>query len=416
MMPVHKNRANQTWKANAIFVSLLLMITSLLLSRAVLSITIILFLLLTIVDKDFKAQWKAFCTNGYFVCFTFLFFVPFLSGLWSQDVQQWLNVVRLKLPLLFFPLAFIGRWQLTKRQWLWVAVVFLIIVFIGCIWGLLDYAFHAKEVHEGYLKAKTILTPLENDHVRFSWLVSVAVIGCFFFPEFFERKKLNRVLLPLAVFFIVYLHILSARTGLLSLYLFLLLYAGWFLLKKRKKRTAVLMASLFISLPLLAYFIVPTFQNRIKYLIYDFSFVKKEQYLPGANDGARVMSLKAGWQILKQAPFGVGAGDIMHEADKWYAVYVPQVLPTDKFYPSSEWLIYGVIAGWPGVLLFTLVMVFPFFYSPKRYRIYWISFHATAAFSFLFDMGLEVQYGIFLYVFLVFWWWKMMNGEASSIQ
>lgn len=419
-MTAYKNRGireSSRWKQKAVFLSLLLMIASLLISRAALSSTVILFLLLTIVDNNFKKTWQAFSSHPLFIGFTLLFFIPFFSGLWSEDTGQWLDVVRLKLPLLFFPLAFAGTWQLTKQQWQWVMACFLAVVFLGCAWGLLQYALHMDEVHASYLKAKTIPTPLENDHVRFSWLVSVAVIGCFFFSHFFPQKKMRIALFSLAAFFAVYLHILSARTGLGSLYLFLLLYAGWLLLKKRKKKTALLFAALFVLLPLLAYVFVPTFQNRIRYLVYDFSFVKKAEYLPGANDGARVMSLKAGWQVIRQAPLGVGAGDIMHEADKWYAANVPQVLPTDKFYPSSEWLIYGAMAGWPGVLLFSLVMLLPFVYRPQKHPFFWIAFHATAAFSFLFDMGLEVQYGIFLYAFISFWWWRLASSEklvASS--
>ena len=411
-MTAYKNSGIQEssrWKQSAIFLSLLLMIWSLLISRAALSGSVILFLLLTIIGNDFKQTWQAFSSNPFFIGFTLLFFIPFFSGLWSEDWSQWLDVVRLKLPLLFFPLAFAARWQLTMPQRQWLIACFLVVVFLGCAWGLLHYALNADEVHASYLKAKTIRTPLENDHVRFSWLVSVAVIGCFFFSNFFQQRKIRIALFSLAAFFVVYLHILSARTGLLSLYLFLLLYAAWGLLKKGKKKTAGLLVALLVTLPLLAYFFVPTFQNRIRYLVYDFSFVKKAEYLPGANDGARVMSLKAGWQVLQQNPCGAGAGDIMHEADKWYAAHVPQVLPTDKFYPSSEWLIYGAIAGWPGVLLFSLVMVLPLVYRPKKHQFFWIAFHATAAFSFLFDMGLEVQYGIFLYAFLTFWWWKLAS-------
>lgn len=413
-MTAHKNRGIQErgqWKDKLVFASLLLMIVSLLISRAALSGSVILFLLLTIVRSDFPLQWKQFTGNRYFLCFTILFLLPLVSGLWSENISKWLDVLRLKLPLLFFPLAFAGTWQLTKRQWQTVAVVFLAVVFVGCAWSLVHYAQHMEELHEGYLRAKTLLTPLENDHVRFSWLVAVAVIGCFFFHRFFQQQTTRVALVALAIFFGVYLHILSARTGLFSLYIFLLLAAGWLLLKKGTRKLSLVLLAAFVCLPLLAYFFVPTFQNRIRYLVYDFSFVRKAEYLPGGNDGSRVMSLKAGWQVLRQNPMGVGAGDIMHEADKWYAVHVPQVLATDKFYPSSEWLIYGAVAGWAGVLLFSLVMLFPFFYLPKQHRFYWIAFHATAAFSFLFDMGLEVQYGIFLYAFVTFWWWKMAGSE-----
>ncbi|HET7898584.1 MAG TPA: hypothetical protein VFL47_12950, partial [Flavisolibacter sp.] len=103
---------------------------------------------------------------------------------------------------------------------------------------------------------------------------------------------------------------------------------------------------------------------------------------------------------------------------KWYAANVPQILPTDKLNPCSEWLVYGAIAGWPGVVLFTAILLLPFVYPPRQHRLYWVAFHATAAFSFLFDMGLEVQYGIFLYAFVTFWWWRAASGEwlvASSL-
>jgi O-antigen ligase len=411
-MTAYKNRGIQTEgerKQWALFGSMVLMMASLLISRGALSVSTILFLLLAIVRKDFRQQWKTFLSHPFLLFFTLLFFIPFLSGLWSENLAKWSDVVRLKLPLLFFPLAVAGSWQFSQRQWLLVAVFFLGVTTIGCVWSLLHYLQNAAAVHEGYLRAKTLLTPLENDHVRFSWMVSVAAMTCFLLLHLIKQKVLGILLGVLAAFFIIYLHVLAARTGMISLYIFLLLYAGWALLKKRSVQTAAIVFALFISLPVLAYFTVPTLQNRIRYLVYDLSFVQKAQYLPGTNDGARVMSLKAGWQVLQQNPFGVGAGDVMHEANKWYAANVPDVLETDKFYPSSEWLLYGAFAGWPGVLLFSIIMFLPFFVSIKQHKIVWIAIHATAAFSFAFDMGLEVQYGIFLYAFITCWWWKWLR-------
>jgi O-antigen ligase len=419
-MMAYKNSGIQTErdrKQDLLFGSMVLMITSLLISRGALSVSTILFLFLAIVGKNFRQQWQNFLSHPFLLLFTLLFFIPFVSGLWSENGSKWLDVVRLKLPLLFFPLAVAGNWQFSQKQWRWIAWVFLAVTGIGCAWSLLHYLQNMTAVNEGYLRAKTLLTPLENDHVRFSWMVSVAVMTCFLLQQFVSQKKSRFLLWLLVAFFIAYLHILAARTGLLSLYIFLLLYAGWTSLKKNSAKTAAIFVAVFLTLPALAYVTVPTFQNRIRYLIYDFSFVQKAEYLPGANDGARVMSLKAGWQVLQQNPLGVGAGDVMHEADKWYAANVPDVLETDKFYPSSEWLLYGAFAGWIGVLLFSIVMLSPFFINIKKQKIFWIALHATAAFSFAYDMGLEVQYGIFLYAFVTFWWWKWMgtsNGKRES--
>lgn len=421
-MTAYKNSGKGPWRSlhpTLLFISFLLMPVSLLLGRGALSTATILFLVLAIVRKDVAKHWKTFLRTPFLLLFTLLFLIPFVSGLWSSDLSKWNDVVRLKLPLLFFPLAFAGSWQFRQRQWEIIAGVFLLVVFAGCCWSLLHYFQNMAAVHEGYLRAKTLLTPLENDHVRFSWLVSIAVMTCFLLVHFVKAKVLRILLWSGAVFFSIYLHVLSARTGMFSLYIFLVLYAGWALWQKKNVKVAALLLLAFVTLPLLAYYTVPTFQNRIRYLVYDFSFVKKAEYLPGANDGARVMSLKAGWQLLRQNPLGVGAGDVMHEADKWYAQQVPGVLPTDKFYPSSEWLLYGAFAGWIGVALFTLVMILPFFTMVWLPKIFWVALHATAAFSFAYDMGLEVQYGIFLYAFVTFWWWKWgrdLRRQTSDVR
>ena len=418
-MIAHKNSGNQGanhWRQKALFSSLLLMMVSVFISRAALSSSTILFVVLALVHKDFLSHTRRFFANVYWLFFSLLFFIPLISGLWSSDIGKWSDVVRIKLPLLFLPLAFAGEWKLTSKQWWIICWGFLAMIFVGCVWGLIDYSQHAVQIHEEYKRAKTIITPLEDDHVRFSWLVSVAVILCLFLFHRSGHKSERSLSLIVATFFVAYLHILSARTGLFSLYLFLLLYAGWLLLQVKSRKWALTILALVLALPLLAYAVLPTFRTRLHYVLYDLSFAQKSEYLPGTSDGARVMSLKAGWQVLQQNPFGAGAGDIMHEADGWYAVNVPEVLANDKFYPSSEWLMYGGFAGWIGIGLFSIVMLLPFFFKQKIQKIFWIGFHATAAFSFSFDMGLEVQYGVFLYAFICGWWWKMFKDEKLPAQ
>jgi hypothetical protein len=36
------------------------------------------------------------------------------------------------------------------------------------------------------------------------------------------------------------------------------------------------------------------------------------------------------------------------------------------------------------------------------------------AFSFLFDIGLEAQFGVFVYAFIVLWWWKWLIISAKN--
>jgi O-antigen ligase len=56
-------------------------------------------------------------------------------------------------------------------------------------------------------------------------------------------------------------------------------------------------------------------------------------------------------------------------------------------------------------------MVLPFFVKNIHNRFVWFCLQSTAAFSLMFDVGLEVQYGIFTYAIIVLWWWKWFKAE-----
>ncbi len=337
---------------------------------------------------------------------TILFFIPLVSGLWSEDINTWSKVIRVKLPLLLFPLAFAGPWKLNKFHWRIIVAVFLSLIFLGTLWSVIQYFADSEAIHAAYLRAKTIPVPFEGDYIRFSWLVCVGLIVSVMLLFDDVEKRLRVALNFFCAWFIIYLHILAARTGLFACYLFLFLFVLYQLFNLKKKGLALILLAGTLIFPLIAWFFFPTFQNRIKYLRYDFDYVVNSNYLPGATDGNRLFSIKAGWNIVNENPLGVGAGDLKEETKKWYNEHVPNMVEMDKIYPSNEWLIYGGFAGWIAIVLFTLSMLIPFFVRGIKHKFYWNCFHATAIFSFLVDTGLEVQYGVFLYGFITCCWWK----------
>lgn len=394
-----------------IFLSLFLLLLGLFVSRVLLSLSTVFFLLLTCVHSGFRSHLRRFFHTPLLWGMTILFLLPFVSGLWSEDKEWWWRFVRIKLPLLILPFCFAGRWQLSAGQWRQLAHVFLLLLFLGCSWSLWNYLQSPKDIHEGYLRAKVMATPLQNDHVRYSLLVGIGVITSTFL--YLQQKSGRGLMIAAGIFFILYLHILSARTGLAALYIFLVAAVACVLFVRRPPRRAFILPTLLVLLPLLAWFALPTFQNRIRYFLYDLSLVQKGQFVPGANDGNRVLSLRAGCHLLKNHPLGVGAGDVVPLSRRWYTIQQPTLPEKDMLFPSSEWLMYGGTAGWPGFLLFTLVMILPFL-SKGPHRFFWWTLNAIMAFSFLFDIGLEVQFGVYAYVFIILWWWKWTRQEPLN--
>lgn len=319
----------------------------------------------------------------------------------------------IKLPLFLLPLAFAGPINFSKTQWNRLAYVFLLLITGGTIWSMFQYVPDAAVINADYFKAKSIITPLQNDHVRFSWLVSMAVLLSLWlgWSARKENKKLSWILIIAAAWLVIFLHLLAARTGLISFYIMLAGSIIWLLIKRVKPVYSITLFTLLLALPFVAYKTLPSFHNRVKYFLYEFEYLKKTHYLPGANDAVRVISIKAGWNIMKKHPVtGVGFGNVIGETREWYGENYPQMIESDKILPASEWMMYGAGCGVPGLLIFSLAILIPFFAKTKN-KLLWYLLNSTAAFSFLFDIGLEVQFGVFIYSFTVLWFYKWLHPE-----
>ncbi|HVF81644.1 MAG TPA: hypothetical protein VM884_06905 [Flavisolibacter sp.] len=394
-------------------ITLLTMPAGLFFSRALLSISMILFIAFACFHKNILQQVQSCFRQKFFIGLILLFSIPLLSGLWSADSETWLDVVRIKLPLFLFPLAFAGDWQLSGRQWRTIFFLFVLLLVGGCSWSLWQYAADVGAINESYLKAKSIPTPFENDHVRYSWIVAIAAAGIILILPEFSTRGHQALSISVVIFFVIYLHILSARTGLFCFYFFILIYFVRSMFQSANKKVLYSLMIVLFLMPVVAWLAMPTFQNRVRYIVYDFSFIEKGAYFPGGNDGNRALSFKAGWHILTNNFFGVGAGDIRTAANGWYTANVPAMQETDKLLPSSEWLVYGATAGWIGVVIFTAIMFIPLALEIRRHRFAWIAINSMAALSFLFDIGLEVQFGVFLYTFSILCFYKWINAENN---
>lgn len=402
------------YRQQVLFGTLLLIEVGLFVSRAALSIGMIAFIVFTCLHKDLGKQLLRGIKTPLLLGLTALFLIALITGLWSEDKQEWIAVLRIKLPLLLFPLAFAGDWELSRVKWRQLAFILLAMLFCGTIWSMSQYLQNIEAHNKDYNYARTFATPLEDDHVRFSWLVGVGLL--FVIALWKEvRRNMRWLLALLFAWFVIYLHILAARTGLAVIYILLVASVLYFLFKKRSLKQTLATIVLAIVVPTMAILFLPSFRNKLNYFRYDLSYIQKNTYLPGANDGNRFLSLKAGWSLMNQHPLGIGFGDIKSSADNWLDKNVQGILPTDRLYPSSEWLVYGCGAGWLGLFLFTVIMLVPLFIKNIRYRFLWLVLNCTAAFSFLFDVGLEVQFGVFLYVFFVLWWWKWLTPERISL-
>jgi len=399
------------WRNHILFISIIAMMTALFFSRALLSVSMMVFVAVSFLHGDPAGQLRRFFSSPVLWGMSLLFFCPLISGLWSEDQSQWADTMRIKLPLLFLPLAFAGPFSFSRNRWNQLSFLFILLILGSSLWTVYHYAGNAERINQSYLSAKSMITPLGDDHVRFSWLVCISVFLCgwmIFRGALYQWEKY--FLSAVAAWLIVFLHLLAARTGLFSFYIGLLVTALW-LTGKYAGRIRMIILLICCLLPVITYYTVPTFQNKIRYFRYEWDHFQSAGYLPGSNDGVRLISMKAGLNLLMENPAnGVGFGDVSGASREWYASVYPTMLETDKILPSGEWLMYGAGCGIPGLVLFTVAMAIPFF-TRHRKQLPWLLLSITSVFQFLADIGLEVQYGVFAWSFLVLWWWKRAEQE-----
>jgi O-antigen ligase len=391
------------------------MFAGLVLSRAVLSVSAALFVIAAWSNGQWKNNFRQFTGNTYYLLLSALFFIPLLSGLWSADTKEWWLRTVAKLPLLLFPLAFAAIPLIKKQQYKVLSTIYILLITGATIWSFAKYITDAS-ANSSYLKAWVINVPFDNDHVRFSWAVVIALL---LIAKLFIDNLLTKtgkiLFLVLTGWLVLYLHILAAKTGLITLYAsaFILLLYKIFTAKNKALPAATLMVIIF--LPVLAYCILPTFHNRINYVLYDYQQYSSGNFAPGFPDGARVASFIGGYKIFAAHIYaGVGFGDIWSNIQQWYTIYHSSFPADNRIFPSNELLMYACGAGITGLIVIFIAAIFPFFLKQEKGNQVYTCFTVATLCCFFTDINLEGQHGVFLYCFFA-WWLSNSINKSNSV-
>ncbi len=375
---------------------LVLLMVGLLVSRALVSLSSVLMVVPFFFNRQLNKR------NRELLVAVLLVLLPVMvSGLWSENSSLWWNSLAVKLPLLTMLLGIASVDFSTERKNKLI-YLYLFVISLGCAWSFSQYLLHPAAMQQAYLQAKTLPTPADNDHIRFSWMVVVAVI-LGFQGLVTAQQKTNRYLLAAClVFLVVYLHVLAAKTGLVCLYTGGGIYVIYLIIVQKKWKTGLLLLAVCAIAAFLCYQTLPTLRNRVQYVLYDFSNYSSGTILPGYSDASRWLSMKAGYQLTTEHPLqGVGFGDMLAAVDQWHQLNHPTSLAYERFLPANEWLVYGTGSGLPGILCFTAGFVLLLYRTTSR-NIFSVIISVISLVPFLFDDTLEGQTGILVLAFIAF--------------
>lgn len=355
--------------------------------------------------------------------FALFYATTLLSFLNSENSAEAIRKLILKLPVLCFPLLFIALRQTNERIRLQMAVAFLYAVYLPAAVSVYNYLINKTLFDQLILESKPL--PIEFGygiyHIQFSVLLAASVlIGCFLLinrKRHTNQKTAIGLTAVLTILNFVFLHILSARTGLLSLYAglaVLAVYEGRRLPLKMK----LIGLSAGLLLPVCLIMFSSSLQNRLKNTAED---IKVVWHGADANDYSFAMRVQA-WQnagsVIAENPIaGVGLGDADSALFAHFGSFNPKITPANRKNPHFQFLETAVQSGLISAMLFLgifILLMSGTFASPLPVAMALMLLLASCFESILERQSSVIAFSILLAYSLQFPTGKMAKSEENS--
>lgn len=381
-------------------------------ARALLSIGAVLMLIHALLPYNIRHTCQNVQTNGFVLTALAFLGLNVLSWLWSDNKIEANNELVLRLSFLAIPVGMMAvkKFSLHKLKYL-VYIINVCLAFVCCR-SIYIYFTNIEQHNEAYM----LYTTKHGDHIRFSFaLVLTFILNLFFLHQKAILSSLSKILLGLStILFAIFLHILSARTGLLCFYAactVIVLYFSW----KRSKLLALGSIVSIVLLVLGTIAIFPRFKNKVAYIKYEISQWNNpdESVQYTLSDNNRMLSYDIAWKSIQAQPLlGVGIGDVKDEMTRLYQTYYPRV-PEEGILklPHNQLLSSAMSLGVLGPMLLILFIVLPL-KQAKNHKIFALSSYLVIFLAYLIDAYLEVQLGSYLFLFFGTLWTMIAQTDS----
>ena len=347
-----------------------------------------------------RAQWKAFWQRPDFWVFG-LHFVIVLLGAWSvQDLDFWQERLRIKLPFLVLPLAFFFMPKFSLRQYLGLLYLLVIVLSLTSLGILINYNLHFEEIQLLIKQGQSM--PMPTNHIRFSLLLAIGIIaaGYLYTQGYYWKKEQERQWIAgMGLFLFVFIHVLSVRSGIAALYLAIFVLGLRYAWVSKRYWLGLAVIAALCALPILGYFLLPSFKMKVDYALYDLRMRQSGQGTM-LSDSERMTTLKAGWNIFKAAPLlGVGAGNLDQAVAFQYQAHFPNAARV--MMPHNQFLYVAAGSGLVGLVLFCIAIFVPLFYGRNYQDWLFLGSYVVIFASLLVEATLENAMGVALSCFFL---------------
>lgn len=374
-------------------------VVGLLASRAVVALSPAVGILAVLTNPNLKHDIRHSWRNGAALRAAAMYAFFLLSAFYTNQWGEWRHQLYRLLPWLGVPLAFAAAVPLSKLQRLTVGSLYVLGTAAIGLATLVKFWFDpvaAEDISIGH----NVPSITHIFHIHFGVMLGLA----FFFALSLRRSILTPswlrwALLGAAVVVALVLHGLAYRTGLLVLYVGLLIDALRLLFRRRLVLGLGLLLALIIG-PWVAYHTIAPIRQRLGATRWDIEQYTQHHDINNYSLARRLAAWENALLVFREHPLlGVSPADAEAAMMRQYAWRPMGLLPENWVMVHNQYLHQLVSGGIVGFTLWMLVLAVPLLQPKQRRNPYIWHFLLVFATANLVDSLLEMQISFNLFVF-----------------
>ncbi len=340
-----------------------------------------------------KKLWANFISDKGMLIFSLSFLFLLLSFFYSDNLKYLGERLQIKVPILLYALIWPSIGVLSQKQ---IKVIFYSLISICVISAsgiLTNYALNYDKINELYLQSKIMPGPI--NHIRYSLLIVFVICVIYYFikQQLIKSKIEKKLMMATAIFLILFLHIYSVRSGLLTLYAVIAIGVINQVIANKNYKQIGIAAGALVCIVMISLAISPTMRNKLINTKQDVN-VYTNQENPNFNSLAtRMVSYKTALEIAKENIWlGCGQGDLRDKNDALFKRDYPSIIT--PIIPHNQFIYYLAATGLIGLIIFSLTFTAPIWVN-HFYKYELIQFaYAILLIAFQFEAMIETQIGV----------------------
>lgn len=273
-------------KVDLYFTGLAIMAIGLPVSEFLMSISVMTIAVAWLIDGPKKIQWKAFVRNKLAWSAVFLFLIPFISLLWTDNYAYGFHDLKIKLPLLLVPFL-IAPYAITEKKFYILLALLVGSTFVGSIIVYLNYIINLDESITN-IRDKSIFI----SHIRFSLIIDICIF-ILFYAAIKWRNYYSILAVAMGIWLIYFIFFLGSGNGFIGLVVISVFGLSYLLYNSQYRKVAYALTLLFIVFFAYVFYLVQ--------ISYKSHFVVKadsyNEYKPILKKNAGYYSLKDDFQL-----------------------------------------------------------------------------------------------------------------------